>query len=175
MRRIAFAAAVTTGVVFCGCQTVTPISGPMPGAEKFSYSAGKAVQEFAYPPSALQSAITQGMDDLRIQSVRQTNDSGSYLFSGTTADNRHVQVIVRPSLGASRISIRIGWWGDEPLSRALMDRIGIRLGTLPAAAIPVDPPSSPSPNPFFSKKKSFDPEILREQADAPYRDSPVPQ
>jgi hypothetical protein len=72
------------------------------------------------------------------------------------------------------VTIRIGWFGDEPLSRALMDRIGIRLGTLPPAAIPVEPPSSPAGNPFFSKNAVSDAEMLKDQADAPYSDKTVP-
>ncbi|MHC5542385.1 DUF3568 family protein, partial [Singulisphaera rosea] len=80
----------------------------------------------------------------------------------------------RPNPGATRVSVRIGWFGDEPLSKALMDRIGVRLGTLPPTAIPTDPPSEPGSNPYFSKSAIPDSVMLRDQADAIYRDSPVP-
>jgi len=161
-------------MVSAGCKTVTPMAGNVIDGSGFSYSAGRATQDFGCAPQALQSSITGAMDDLRFHSVRQTTDAGSIVYNGTTADDRRVSLLIHPYQGQSRVSVRIGWFGDEPLSRALLDRIGVRLGTLPPAAIPVDPPSSPASNPFFSRDAIPDSEMLREQAEAPYRDTPVP-
>jgi hypothetical protein len=172
MRWIALCSAA---IASAGCMTVGSVTNATLGAQGFSYTAGRATQDFAFPPPAMQSAVTLGMEDLRIHSIRKTNDSGALIFNGTTADNRRVQVAVRPYQAQSRLSIRIGWFGDEPLSRALMDRVGIRLGTLPPAAIPVDPPSSPEPNPYLSRDAIPDSTMLREQADAVYQDSLVPR
>jgi len=174
MRRIALAATGLFGLWSTGCSTVGPIAAPVMSATAFTYTAGRATQDFPYPPNTVQSAITGGMDDLRIHSVHLTNDAGILVYTGTTADNRRVSVTIRPQLAASRLSIRIGWFGDEPLSRALMDRIAIRLGELPPSAIPVDPPSEPASNPYFSKDAVPDSVMLRDQADAIYRDTPVP-
>ena len=69
-----------------------------------------------------------------------------------------------------RVSCRIGWFGDEPLSRTLLERIGVRLGTLPPAAIPDRPPSAPASNPIFSRDAVPDSVIFRDFAEAPYRD-----
>jgi hypothetical protein len=68
-----------------------------------------------------------------------------------------------------RVSCRIGWFGDEPLSRTLLDRVGVRLGLLPPAAIPDQPPSAPAANPLFSRAAVPDSEILRDFVEAPYR------
>jgi hypothetical protein len=174
MRRIALAAAVLSGPLATGCMTVGPVAGPVMNATGFTYTAGRATQDFPYPPTALQSAISGGMDDLRIHSVHLMNDGGILVYQGSTADNRRVSVTIRPNQAVSRLSIRIGWFGDEPLSRALMDRIAIRLGELPPKAIPVDPPSEPASNPYFSRDAVPDSVMLRDQADAIYRDSPVP-
>jgi hypothetical protein len=174
MRRIALAAAVLAGSSSTGCMTVSPLAGPALSTTSFAYTAGRATQEFTYPLPPLQTAITGAMEDLRVHSVRMTHEGGGVLYQGSTADNRRVAVAVRPNGGVARVSVRIGWFGDEPLSRALMDRIGIRLGTLPPEAIPADPPSSPGANPFFSRDAIPDSEMLRDQADAIYRDSPVP-
>lgn len=174
MRRIALAAAGLSGLLTIGCSTVGPVAGPVMNASAFTYTAGRATQDFPYPPATLQSAITGALDDLRVHSIHLTNDAGILVYNGSTADNRRVSVTIRPNQAVSRLSIRIGWFGDEPLSRALMDRIGIRLGELPPSAIPIDPPSEPASNPYFSRDAVPDSVMLRDQADAMYRDSPVP-
>ncbi len=174
MRRMALAAAVLSGLAPSGCSTIGPVAGTLPGTSGSSYAAGRATQPFAYPPEAMRSAVLAAMDDLRISSVRQARDNGSFLYNGTTADGRGVTVAVRPHQGTARVSVRVGWFGDEPLSKLLMDRIGIRLGTLPPSAIPVEPPSIPASNPYFSREAIPDEVMLHDQADAIYRDSPVP-
>ena len=83
-------------------------------------------------------------------------------------------VTLRPQQGKTRISCRIGWFGDEALSKALLERTGIRLGTLPPAAVPENPPSTPGANPFFSRDAVPDEEMLRDVAEAPYRDRVIP-
>lgn len=174
MRRIALAAAVVVGSASTGCMTVSPVAGPAMSATGFSYLAGRATQDFTYPLPPLQSAVTGALEDLRVHSMHATQEGGGVIYHGTTADDRRVSVAIRPNAGVARVSIRIGWFGDEPLSRALMDRVGIRLGTLPAEAVPVEPPSSPEANPYFSREAIPDTEMLRGQADALYKDTPVP-
>ena len=55
MRRTSALAALWASVAMSGCQTVAPVMGPVLGAAGFSYSSGKASQEFAYPTTAIQS------------------------------------------------------------------------------------------------------------------------
>jgi len=174
MRRIALVAAMFTGVIPAGCATVSPVASTAVGLSGFSYSAGRATQGFALPMTSVETAATGAMDDLRIHSVRQTHDGSNRIIEGTTADNRRATVTLNPNQAGTRVTARIGWFGDEPLSKALMDRIGIRLGTLPPAAIPVDPPSSPGSNPFFSRTAVSDATMLHDQMEAPYRDTLVP-
>jgi hypothetical protein len=63
-------------------------------------------------------------------------------------------------------------FGDEPLSRALLERAAIRLGMLPPAAIPENPPSAPT-IPLL-RPSAPDEEMLRNWAEAPYRNRVVP-
>ena len=102
------------------------------------------------------------------------NEGGAIVFQGTTADNRNASVTLRPHPVGSRLSARIGLFGDEPLSRALMDRVGVRLGERAPAAVPADIPSEPAGNPYFSRTAVPDAVLLKDQADAPYRGSSVP-
>jgi hypothetical protein len=169
---------INVTVVLCGlwsggCATVAPSVVSKSGLEA-SYSGGRAVQEFALPASAVRSAVTDAMDDLKMTAIESGRSGAVYKFDGKTADNRPVLVTVRPHDGQTRVSCRIGWLGDEPLSRALLERTGIRLGTLPPAAIPENPPSAPAPNPILSRLAPPDEDTLRNIAEAPYRDRAVP-
>jgi hypothetical protein len=157
-----------------GCQTVTPVAGPALAAVGPGYTAGKATQEFAFPYQAVQGAIGGALADLQVQQVRQRQDGPARIYEGTTADDRPVTVTLRPGTGAARVTARVGWFGDPPFSKALLERIGIRLGSLPPAPIPSEPPSAPRANPYFSREAVSDALMLREQANFPYRDSLIP-
>jgi hypothetical protein len=183
MRRIALAATVVLAAsAGAGCQTINPAAvpalghpdGTSSGGSKFSYSGGRAVQTFEQSPTTVHPAVLAALDDLRIESVRQISDGGAVVFEGTTADGRKASLTLRPHPVGSRLSARVGVFGDEALSRALIDRVAIRLGALPPAAIPAKFPSSPSSNPYFTRTGIPDTEALREIAEAPYRSTAVP-
>jgi hypothetical protein len=165
-------------VVAAGCSSVRPFAASSVSegtSGDFAYLAGRATRTFASPPATVQPAVLASLDDLRVASVSQSHNAGTLIFEGTTADNRKALVTLNAHPGGStRLSARIGMWGDEPLSRALMDRVAIRLGTLPPTAVPVDPPSTPDSQPFFSRKAITDAVMLKDQADAPYKNSGVP-
>ena len=179
MRRTALPAMLLwTTMAGQGCRTMT---GPAslsalaePSASGFSYSAGRAIQSFAFAPQSVEPAASAAMDDLRIHSLRRTSEEGTVVLEGNTADNRRASVTIHPQNAGTRVSARLGLFGDEPLSRALMDRINVRLGTLPPSAIPVDPPSEPGRNPYFSRTAISDEEMLKDQADAHFKGSAFP-
>ena len=178
MRRIALTATALAAAFApgAGCQTVGPATlaaAGQAGAE-YAYTGGRAVQTLVQPPASVQPAVLSAMDDLRIAGVRQTRDGDAVVLEGTTADNRRATITVRQNGVGTRLTARFGLFGDEPLSRALMDRVGVRLGALPPSAIPVEPPSNPASNPYFSRGAVSDAEMFREQAEAPYRSTAVP-
>jgi Protein of unknown function (DUF3568) len=164
---------LASALVVSGCATVSTKVQNEPSAD-LSYSTGRAIQEFSFPPGPVGDAIVEAMADLKMTVVRRARDGAVFRIDAKTEDNRGVLVTLRPHQGALRVSCRIGWFGDEPLSKALLERTGIRLGTLPPAAIPEKPPSQPASNPFFSRSAVPDADYLRDFADAPYRDRPIP-
>jgi hypothetical protein len=176
MRRIALLATVALGVT--ACQTVKPPAGLVEGTAsagaEFSYSGGRGVQVFPQPLATVQSALVAALGDVKVDKLRQTRDGGVIVMEGETDDHRKASVSLRPHAGGSRLTARFGWFGDEPLSRALMNRVAVRLGNLPPSAIPTDPPSAPSANPFFSRSAVPDSVMLKNQYEAPYRSSPIP-
>ena len=147
---------------------------PSPGGADYLYGGGRAVQTFPQGPATVQPAVLSALDDLRIHSVRQISDGGSIVFEALTADDRRASVAIVPQASGTRLSARIGLFGDQALSRALMDRVGIRLGNLPPAPVPETPPSQPASNPYFSRTAISDAEMLKDQAEAPYRSTAVP-
>ena len=177
-RRIALVLVVVWGAWPIGCATMTPKTALMidshAGPSGASFAAGRASQDFAMPAGPVGNAVAEAMDDLKMTSIQRGRDGTVYKIDGKTSDNRPVTVTIRHHNGTSRVSCRIGWFGDEPLSRSLLERTGIRLGTLPPAAIPENPPSSPASNPIFSRDAIPDSVMLRDIAEAPYRDRVVP-
>jgi Protein of unknown function (DUF3568) len=139
---------------------------------RYSYSSGRGIQEFAAPPSAVKAAVNEAMDDLKITVTHRRHDGAASQIDGRTSDDRTVVVTVRPRQGKTQVGCRIGWFGDDPLSRTLLERVGVRLGTAPPAAIPKDLPSAPASNPIFSRDAIPDSVMLRDFADAPIRGRP---
>jgi hypothetical protein len=130
------------------------------------------MQDFQFPAGAVASAVIEAMEDLDITVSRRDHDGPASQIEGRTADNRTVTVTLRPQKPITHVSCRVGWFGDEPLSRTLLHRIGVRLGTLPPEAIPENIPSSPASNPYFSRDAVPDAEMMRDFIEAPYRNRP---
>lgn len=172
MRRIALVAvALYAGTSLLGCATVAPGASSAMSLTGYSYSFGRATQDFAFPTEKVQAAVRDAMADLRIHDVRQTAEPGSIYLEGTTADDRRAIVTVRPYAGGTRLTSRIGLLGDEPLARALMDRTGVRLGTLPPAPIPEKVPSRPG---SLISPDGPDPDFLKEQMEERFYDKTRP-
>ncbi len=174
MRRVTRACVAPVGMVVAGCMTVSPVLGPAQVGPGFEYSVGQATQVFAAPLPTVETALRSAMEDLRIRQSPSRHTAGSVSVEGTTPDDRHVVVTLEPAPGATRVKTRIGWVGDEPLSRALMDRLGIRLGGLPPSAAKVEPTAAPATNPASSREAASNSPAIRDQIDAGFRDSPVP-
>ena len=155
-----------------GRQAVTSPVGP-------SFVSGKGVQVFAASP-AVMTDVKDAMTDVGIHSIKQVREpDNTDVFEGTTADNRHAQVAVQPRGSKMVVTTKIGWRGDEPLSRAVLDRISIRQGGSPAAVVPVSP-TAPTESPLEEKPEENtrkgvpDSIMMRSQLEAGYNQNPVP-
>jgi hypothetical protein len=160
-------------IAHSGCATVAPSPERLLSTET-TYGVGRAIQDFALPPGKVGEAISEAMTDLKMTAIEPGRDGAVYKIQAKTADHRSVMITMRPHQGQTRVACRIGLFGDELMSKALLERTGIRLGTLPPAAIPNEVPSSPGSNPFFSRDAVSDDQMLRDVAEAPYRDRVIP-
>lgn len=157
-----------------GCATTSPMIHSLESSAEFSYSAGRGVQDFAAPPSAVIPAVLAAVADLQMSDAEPARDGVVNRIEARTSDGRAVSVTVRPRAGATQVGVRIGWFGDEPLSKALLGRVGVRAGALPPEAIPDEVPSAPAGNPYFSRSAIPDEVMLRDLADSPYNDRVIP-
>jgi hypothetical protein len=172
-QRIALGLVMASGLAHSGCATVAPSPERLLSTDS-SYGAGRAIQDFSFPSTQVGTAVTEAMADLKFASIQPGRDGAVYKIQARTQDKRAVMVTLRPHQTQTRVSCRIGTFGDELLSKALLERTGVRLGTLPPAPVPDHVPSSPGSNPFFSRDAVSDDEMLKDTAEAPYRDRVMP-
>jgi hypothetical protein len=174
-RRTALFAIVTVVLTTApGCSLVSMGNDHRAVAEESQYAVGRGMREYANTPAVVRQAVIEAMTDLDMKPKRRAVEGTITELSGTTSNDQGISVVIRPVRNQTRVTCRIGWFGDGPQSIALLDRVSIRLGDLPPAPIPSQVPSAPSANPFFSRDAVSDEEMLRDAVDAPYRDRVIP-
>jgi hypothetical protein len=176
MRWIAWVGAMMlASSISAGCAALGP-ARPTVAGEGFTFREGWGSQSFSTPPEKAHEVLLEAMTDLKMRATNRSRGAtpAEIVIDGQVHDGRHIRVVVRPGDAGSNLTCRVGRFGDEALCKALMERVGVRLGTLPAAAIPEEPPTSSPLQSLFSKSAVPDATMLREQADAGYRDSANP-
>jgi len=180
VRRTMTAGWMIAALMAAGCSTTNPF-----GREKLlvpagpSYAAGRGMQMFPTSPTLLGN-VKDAMTDVGMHSIRQVPEpNGAVALVATTADRRSTRLTIQTTGVRSLVAAKVGWLGDEPLTRALLDRIGARQGDLPPSAVPVDaPPEPPAPepqgNPFFSRRAVSDDTMLRDRLDVGHTPSIIP-
>ncbi|WP_337177737.1 DUF3568 family protein [Paludisphaera sp.] len=155
-----------------GCALPKPATAPI--SREFEFSAGQGSRTFPAPAAVVSVAVAEALADLEMRDVRSMRDGAVLRYESVTPDDRSCSVTVRSLAGSSTTTARVGWFGDQALSRALLDRVAVRLGELPPEPIPDELPSTPGRNPFFSRDAVPDEVMLRDQADATYNDRVIP-
>ena len=153
-------------------ESSSPAPAVEPGGSSVRYTTGRAMQDFTAPSGKVAAAVLEAMEDLNIAVTRRDRDGPAAQIDGRTPDGRTITVTLRPQKPITHASCRVGWFGDEPLSRTLLHRVGVRLGTLPPEAIPDEVPTAPASNPYFSRDAVPNEEMMRDFIEAPYRSRP---
>jgi len=174
LRQLGWSVGCCVALGLMGCATIPPGAEIAATSSAFSYSGGRGSQSFAAPPAAVLAALNDSMGDLNFQSIRGSRDGSVSRIEASTKDKQQVVATVRTHQGTTQVSIRVGWFGDEPLAQALLERLDVRLGSRPPEAIPATAPSAPSHNPFFARGAVPDSVMLRDFVEAPYRDRVIP-
>jgi hypothetical protein len=109
------AAAAVGGAAAAGAGTVAYIKGELRATEEASLN-------------RTWSATVAAADDLRFLVTNKIKDDVSAELDAKTADNKTVKIqLKRVSKNLTDISIRIGTFGDESLSRYILSKIEARL------------------------------------------------
>jgi hypothetical protein len=174
MRRNQMLGTILAVSLFVGCSTTGPFN-----REKLSlptgpsYVGGRGIQLFPTSPKLLPN-IKDAMSELNMHSIVQNEDpSGLIVLEGKTAAEVNIRTTVQTSGVNSTVSVKIGWFGDEPLTRALLDRIGLKQGKLPeqpnpnAATTDTDEKAAEKPKSqgIFSRDAVPDAVMLRDQVE----------
>jgi hypothetical protein len=174
LHRLSLLVVFPFALVPIGCSTTSGDRAPKddPPAPTSRYVTGRILQDFAYPTPAVGNAVVEAMKELEIPVVRRGHDGAASQIEGRAPDGRSIVVTLRTQPPITRLSCRVGWFGDEPMARTIVRRVAVRLGALPPEAVPERLPSRPSPNPYISRTAVSDAEMLRDQIEAPYRSRP---
>ena len=174
MRRIRMATIILAASVIAGCSTTGPF-----GRERLalpigpSYVGGRGMQIFPTSTDLLAN-VKDAMSDVGIHSIAQHEDPGGLIIlEGKTADERNARVTLQASGVNSTVSAKVGWLGDEPLTRAMLDRLGSKQGNLPPTPTPAAAADEPARSqPFLSRDAVPDAVMLRDQMDSGTRPGP---
>ena len=178
MRRIGrLGCAAMAAAALVGCRAMGPIGpdGPSMLVPTYSFSSGTASQGFARPRDEVESALRDAMNDLALRRVGTIDwDAEQTRVHARADDGRRVDLTLVERGPATEAHVRVGLFGDEAMSKAVLDRVGVRLGTLPPEAVPAEVPTDPEGNPYFSREAVPDAVMLRGYADSGFGDAPGP-
>jgi hypothetical protein len=147
-------AMATLALSAAGCSMTTPF-GPVgqlaaPAPPGPTYHGGYGSQLF--PPSENFLAQTrEAMDDIGMHSINERHEGAKTILEAKTVNGRRAHVEIKPESRGNRVATRFGPLGDEPLSRAFLDRMSARLGTVK----PTDEASATSRDESVDKAATF--------------------
>ncbi len=176
--RATYAAMVSLALLTAGCQMTTPFgpigTPPTPTAGP-TYFGGNGSQ--LYPPSDdFVGRTKEAMDDLGLSQVTERREGIKTLLEARTVNGRKAHIEMKPESGNVRVYARFGPFGDEALSRAFLDRMASRHGTVEAESKsdPVDVSKALSDSPKENRRAPHAPTYIDRTADSGYRDSTLP-
>jgi hypothetical protein len=157
-----------------GCATVRPAGEVAASSSSISYSGARGWESFAAPRAAVAVALNDAMNDLNLGNIRGARDGTVSRLEATTRDRERVVATIRSRRDITQVTIRVGWFGDQLLTKAILERVEVRLGSRSPEAIPAIVPSAPSRNPYFARDAIPDAVMLRDFVEAPYKDRVIP-
>jgi hypothetical protein len=169
-------------LLVAGCSST---SGPF-GREKLalsvgpSYVGGRGMQMFPNSNTLLTN-VKDAMSDTGVHSIIQNEDpGGTVILEGRIANDRKVRVTVQASGVNALVSAKVGWTGDETVTRLLLDKIASRQGTIAPPPTPAEVTAEAEANAKaqklgrFSKDAISDAEMLHSPLAPNYIPSAMP-
>lgn len=149
MRRSLRAVAAAGAVALSGCQAVSQLpglyraAGNLPGIAPtmlaYTYYQGQASQVYQFNVPQVHNSLRQALADLGFRKVEEHPDGNGIVLKARTPDGRIAKMTVSPRNALTLFTIWVACpFGDEPLSKAVIDRIAINLGSLPRQLVPFE-------------------------------------
>jgi len=105
-----------------GC--VAAAVGAAAGAGTVVYIKGNLEETIGQPTPTVHRAVIASLRDLKVPILEDQNDQMNAKVKSQFADNTHIWINVDSiSATASKLSIRVGTFGEEYRSRQILDRI----------------------------------------------------
>ena len=120
-------------VALTGCIVAVAAVGAGIGIGAYSYSEGELTDEVPASPQKVVTAANAAFHDLQMTVISSESSVADGKVVAVTATEKKVKVEIKArSTAISKVSIRVGTWGDEALSVRIMDSIKAHLGITPA-------------------------------------------
>ena len=111
-----------------GCFLVAVGAAGAAGAGTVAYVRGELDATFGRQYEAVANASDNAITQLQFVKVNETKDAFTWEIIARTAEDKKVEVkITREGDNLTKVAIRIGVFGDEQKSRAILDRIKANL------------------------------------------------
>lgn len=112
-------------VVLTGCLAAAAVGGgAVAGAGTIAYLRGELKSTEGYPFATVWAATVKAVEQLEFIVVNKVNDAVSGTYEVVTADNKTVHINVnRVGDNITEVKIRVGTFGDETLSRYILNKI----------------------------------------------------
>ena len=116
---------IASPAVLTGCLAAAAVGGgAVAGAGTIAYIKGELKSTEGYPFMTVWDATVKAVEQLEFIVVNKVNDAISGKYEVVTADNKTVHIDVkRIGDNITEIKIRVGTFGDESLSRFILNKI----------------------------------------------------
>jgi hypothetical protein len=143
------AVAAVGALALGGCRAVSQLpglyraTGNLPGITPtmlaYTYYQGQAAQVYQFSVPQVHNSLRQALADLGFYAVEARALGNCIELKARTPDGRIAKMTVGPQNALTLFTIWIACpFGDEPLSKAVIDRIALNLGALPRQLIPLE-------------------------------------
>lgn len=147
IRRLVFLGFAAVTLLNGGCLAAAVVGAAGGGAAAFyTYQRGQLYREYSADLNATAAAVRVSLSELKIPPGSEKSDGGTVMFETKIPDGKKVHILVEAVTGrlpanapVTRVSVRVGTFGDDTNSASILDQVSIHL-IVPSSPPPPGPP-----------------------------------
>lgn len=121
LRLTSLLALIALGCLQSGCLLVAAGAA---GAGTVAYIRGELEANVDGRFDAVASAANEAIGDLKFAKINDSKDALTAIVVARTADDKRIEIkVTKVTDAVSKVTIRVGIFGDETISRTILDRI----------------------------------------------------